>query len=141
MIKIAINGFGRIGRLAYRKILEESNMEVVAINDLTDSKMLAHLLKYDTAQGIFNKDISFDDDNIIVDGKKILDKVSFTVLKDDKICILAKNDMVKTTLFNILSGKEKEVNNNDKMNYNIVLNDNSHSNLKNKINKSKTNRP
>ena len=71
MIKIAINGFGRIGRLAYRKILEESNMEVVAINDLTDSKMLAHLLKYDTAQGIFNKDISFDDDNIIVDGKKI----------------------------------------------------------------------
>ena len=71
MIKIAINGFGRIGRLALRKILEEKNMEVVAINDLTDTNMLAHLLKYDTAQGVFDKEVSFDDENIIVDGKKI----------------------------------------------------------------------
>lgn len=71
MIKIAINGFGRIGRLALRKILEEKDMEVVAINDLTDTKMLAHLLKYDTAQGVFDKEVSFDEENIIVDGKKI----------------------------------------------------------------------
>lgn len=49
--KIAINGFGRIGRLAFRQILERKDMEVVAINDLTDTKTLAHLLKYDTAHG------------------------------------------------------------------------------------------
>ena len=71
MVKIAINGFGSIGRLALRKILEESDMSVVAINDLTDTKMLAHLLKYDTAQGIFDKDISFDEDSISVDGNNI----------------------------------------------------------------------
>ncbi len=70
MVKIAINGFGRIGRLAFRKIFEESNMEVVAINDLTDSKMLSHLLKYDSAQKKFDADISFDEENIIVNGKK-----------------------------------------------------------------------
>ena len=71
MVKIAINGFGRIGRLALRKILEEKDMSVVAINDLTDTKTLAHLLKYDTAQGLFNKDVSFDEDSINVDGNKI----------------------------------------------------------------------
>lgn len=71
MIKVAINGFGRIGRLAFRKIYEEDNIEVVAINDLTDSKTLSHLLKYDSAQGIFNKNISYDEENIIVDNKKI----------------------------------------------------------------------
>ncbi len=71
MIKVAINGFGRIGRLAFRKIYEEDNIEVVAINDLTDSKTFSHLLKYDSAQGIFNKNISYDEENIIVDDKKI----------------------------------------------------------------------
>lgn len=71
MIKVAINGFGRIGRLAFRKIYEEDNVEVVAINDLTDSKTLSHLLKYDSAQGIFNKNISYDEENIIVDNNKI----------------------------------------------------------------------
>ena len=70
MVKIAINGFGRIGRLAFRKIFEESDMEVVAINDLTDSRTLAHLLKYDSAQKKFEQEISFDDENIIVNGKK-----------------------------------------------------------------------
>ena len=53
MIKIAINGFGRIGRLAFRQMFEADGYEVVAINDLTSPKMLAHLLKYDTAQGGF----------------------------------------------------------------------------------------
>ncbi len=71
MIKVAINGFGRIGRLAFRKIYEEDNVEVVAINDLTDSKTLSHLLKYDSAQGIFDKNISYDEENIIVDNNKI----------------------------------------------------------------------
>ncbi|MBQ1496591.1 MAG: type I glyceraldehyde-3-phosphate dehydrogenase [Bacilli bacterium] len=71
MIKVAINGFGRIGRLAFRKIFNEENMKVVAINDLTDSKTLSHLLKYDSAQGVFNKNISYDEENIIVDDEKI----------------------------------------------------------------------
>ena len=53
-MKVAINGFGRIGRLAFRRIQEVSGIEVVAINDLTDNKMLAHLLKYDSTQGRFN---------------------------------------------------------------------------------------
>ena len=53
MVKVAINGFGRIGRLAFRQMFEAEGYEVVAINDLTSPKMLAHLLKYDTAQGGF----------------------------------------------------------------------------------------
>lgn len=71
MIKLAINGFGRIGRLAFRKIINEKDFEIVAINDLTDTKTLAHLLKYDSAQKMFDKEVSFDEENIIVDGKKI----------------------------------------------------------------------
>lgn len=71
MIKVAINGFGRIGRLAFRKILNEENIEVVAINDLTDTKTLSHLLKYDSAQKRIDNEINFDEENIIVDGKKI----------------------------------------------------------------------
>ena len=71
MIKVAINGFGRIGRLAFRKILNEENLEVVAINDLTDTKTLSHLLKYDSAQKRIDNEINFDEENIIVDGKKI----------------------------------------------------------------------
>ena len=72
MVRLAINGFGRIGRLAFKIANEDSNFEIVAINDLTDNKTLAHLLKYDTAQGRYkDKDISYDDDNIIVDGKRI----------------------------------------------------------------------
>ena len=71
MVKIAINGFGRIGRLAFRKIYEESDIEVVAINDLTDSKMLSHLLKYDSAQKKFDEEITYDENNIIVNNNKV----------------------------------------------------------------------
>ena len=71
MIKVAINGFGRIGRLSLRKMLEEKNVKVVAINDLTDSKMLSYLFKYDTAEGIYNGKVSYDDDNIIINEEKI----------------------------------------------------------------------
>ncbi len=72
MIRIAINGFGRIGRLAFRQIYNDNDVEVVAINDLTDTKTLSHLLKYDTAQGGFMKDkISYTEDDIVVDDKKI----------------------------------------------------------------------
>ena len=78
MTKVAINGFGRIGRLAFRQMFEAEGYEVVAINDLTSPKMLAHLLKYDTAQGGFagkfgeNKHtVEATDNSIIVDGKEI----------------------------------------------------------------------
>lgn len=66
--KIAINGFGRIGRLTFRNLLENDNLEVVAINDLTDNGMLAHLLKYDTAQGKFDGEVTHTDDTITVNG-------------------------------------------------------------------------
>ena len=78
MVKVAINGFGRIGRLAFRQMFEAEGYEVVAINDLTSPKMLAHLLKYDTAQGGFagkfgeNKHtVETTENSIIVDGKEI----------------------------------------------------------------------
>lgn len=71
MIKIAINGFGRIGRLCFRECFESDEFEVVAINDLTDSHTLAHLLKYDSIQKRYEKEINYDDDFIIVNGKKI----------------------------------------------------------------------
>ncbi len=70
-IKVAINGFGRIGRLVFRNIMEKGNIEVVQINDLTNAKTLAHLLKYDSVHGVYNKNISVDGDCIVVDGKKI----------------------------------------------------------------------
>ena len=68
--RIAINGFGRIGRLVFREIFNDKDVEVVAINDLTDAKTLAHLLKYDTAHGQMKNNISFTDSSIIVDGKE-----------------------------------------------------------------------
>jgi len=71
-VKIAINGFGRIGRLAYRLMADNPAYEVVAINDLTDARTLAYLLKYDTAQGRFKEnEITNTEDSIIVDGKEI----------------------------------------------------------------------
>lgn len=70
--RLAINGFGRIGRLAFRKILEEGELEIVAINDLTNPRMLAHLLKYDSVQGAFHgHDIDYTESSIIVDKKEI----------------------------------------------------------------------
>ena len=88
-VKVAINGFGRIGRLAFRQMVEAEGYEVVAINDLTSPKMLAHLLKYDTAQGSFlgkigeNKHtVEATEDSIIVDGKEI----KIYAIKDAKDC-------------------------------------------------------
>lgn len=71
-VKIAINGFGRIGRKVFREALEVKEFEVVAINDLTDAAMLAHLLKYDSVHGIFNAEVSSEGDFLIVNGKRIL---------------------------------------------------------------------
>ena len=72
-VKVAINGFGRIGRLAFRQMFGAEGYEVVAINDLTNPKMLAHLLKYDSAQGRYEKGdtVSAGEDSITVDGKEI----------------------------------------------------------------------
>lgn len=69
--KVAINGFGRIGRLTFRALLEKENLEVVAINDLTDNNTLAHLLKYDSNHGKFNGTVEANDDALIVNGVTI----------------------------------------------------------------------
>ena len=71
MIKVGINGFGRIGRNAFKIAFERPDMEIVAVNDLTDTKTLAHLLKHDSSYGTYSHDVSFDEENIIVNGKKI----------------------------------------------------------------------
>ena len=69
--KIAINGFGRIGRTAFKIAFERSDLEIVAVNDLTDTKTLAHLLKHDSSYGTYDHEVSSDDTGIIVDGRHI----------------------------------------------------------------------
>lgn len=69
--RIAINGFGRIGRLTFRALLKKDNVEVVALNDLTDTKTLAHLLKYDSVHGRFNGTVEVDGDYLIINGSRI----------------------------------------------------------------------
>jgi glyceraldehyde 3-phosphate dehydrogenase len=69
--RVAINGFGRIGRNAFKVAFERSDIEIVAINDLTDTKTLAHLLKHDSNYGAYSHEVSFDEQNIIVDGKPV----------------------------------------------------------------------
>lgn len=71
MKKVAINGFGRIGRIVFRIIEEETDLEIVAINDLTDAKQLAYLLKYDTNHRGYQKEITYDEENLIINGRKI----------------------------------------------------------------------
>ena len=71
MVRIAINGFGRIGRNAFKIAFDRNDTEIVAINDLTDAPTLAHLLKYDSNYGIYSKDVSADGEDLIVDGKHI----------------------------------------------------------------------
>lgn len=70
MIRVAINGFGRIGRMAFRKIFEDKELEVVGINDLASPKMLAYLLKYDSVQGPFGKDVKIEGDSLIIEDRK-----------------------------------------------------------------------
>ncbi|MHA4812118.1 type I glyceraldehyde-3-phosphate dehydrogenase [Flavitalea flava] len=70
-VKVAINGFGRIGRLAYRQIYKMEGIEVVAINDLTSPKVLAHLLKYDSAQGRFEEEVKSTENSILVNGEEV----------------------------------------------------------------------
>ncbi|MDR2008895.1 MAG: type I glyceraldehyde-3-phosphate dehydrogenase [Bacteroidales bacterium] len=70
-IKVAINGFGRIGRNVFKIAFDRNDMEIIGINDLTNTKTLAHLLKYDSTQGKFDRNVSHDENSIIVDGKAI----------------------------------------------------------------------
>ena len=70
-VKVAINGFGRIGRNMFRAAAGSSDIDIVAVNDLTDPATLAHLLKYDSIHGIFSAEVSSDAENLLVDGKKI----------------------------------------------------------------------
>lgn len=70
-VKVAINGFGRIGRLVYRQIYKMDGIDVVAINDLTSPKVLAHLLKYDSAQGRFDAEVTSTEDSIVVNGETV----------------------------------------------------------------------
>jgi glyceraldehyde 3-phosphate dehydrogenase len=71
-IRVAINGFGRIGRITFRKLLENQNMEVIAVNDLADTRTLSHLLKYDSVHGRFPGNVVNNGDHILVEGKKVL---------------------------------------------------------------------
>ncbi len=77
-VKLAINGFGRIGRVMFRAAIDNPNIDVVAINDLTDTKTIAHLLKYDSVHGVLQADVTADDNSITINGKKI----SVTAEKD-----------------------------------------------------------
>ena len=70
-IKVAINGFGRIGRLVFRSAFERNDIDIVQVNDLTDATTLAHLLKYDSVHGVYAKEVKAEGDTMIVDGKKI----------------------------------------------------------------------
>ncbi len=70
-VKVAINGFGRIGRNVFRAALNDKDIDIVAVNDLTDSQTLAHLLKYDSVHGTFDADVQSEGDSILVNGKKL----------------------------------------------------------------------
>ncbi len=88
-VKVAINGFGRIGRLVYRQIYKMEGIDVVAINDLTSPKVLGHLLKYDTAQGRFDADVKSTENSIIVNG----DEVKIYAQKDPSQIPWASHDV------------------------------------------------
>ncbi|HBT71191.1 MAG TPA: type I glyceraldehyde-3-phosphate dehydrogenase, partial [Lysinibacillus sp.] len=70
-LKLAINGFGRIGRLVFREAMKHDEFEVVAVNDLTDAGQLAHLLKYDSVHGIYDAEVNADEDSFVVNGQRI----------------------------------------------------------------------
>ena len=71
MVKVAINGFGRIGRNALKILLDRRDVQVVAINDITDAKTLAHLLKHDSSYGTYDKKVTFTDKSLIINTREI----------------------------------------------------------------------
>lgn len=105
--KVAINGFGRIGRAAFKIILDRSDAEVVAVNDLTSARILAHLLRYDTAYGIFNKKIEVEEDGktVMTEGKtspedhfadeSIKTEKNYIVVDGKKTLVLSEKDPLK----------------------------------------------
>ena len=108
-VKVAINGFGRIGRLAFRQMFGAEGFEIVAINDLTSPKMLAHLLKYDSTQGTYAlaDTVEAGEDSITVDGKEIKmqvkpgDKVIYSKysgtevkVEEEEYIIVKQNDIL-----------------------------------------------
>lgn len=99
--RLAINGFGRIGRSSYKIAFGKPNSEIVAINDLTNPRILAHLLKYDTAYGIYDKDIGVEEDGVLIkltdqqgdkDFFKKTGKVNYLVVNGKKTLVLAQKD-------------------------------------------------
>jgi len=109
MIKVAINGFGRIGRLVFRAGINNKNINFVAVNDLTDAKTLAHLLKYDSVHGILDADIKAKDNSILVNGKEIKifserepEKLPWKKLKIDVV-------VESTGIFTTKEGAEKHL--------------------------------
>ncbi|MCB1152712.1 type I glyceraldehyde-3-phosphate dehydrogenase, partial [bacterium] len=70
-IRVGINGFGRIGRAVFRRVLETKQFKIVAVNDLTDAHTLAHLLKYDSNMGVLNKDVRYEGDSFVVGNQKV----------------------------------------------------------------------
>lgn len=114
--KIAINGFGRIGRPVFKRILDKHpDLEVVAINDLADNETLSHLLKYDSVYGIYNRDVSFTEKGILIDGKE------FTVFNEKDPENLPWKELEVdivlecTGIFTDLKGSEKHINAGAKM--------------------------
>lgn len=108
-IRLAINGFGRIGRATFRNLISNTNIEVIAINDLTDTATLAHLLKYDTVHRLLKAEIDFDDNHLIINGFKTLiikerdpEKLPWKDLKIDVV-------IESTGLFATKAGAEKHL--------------------------------
>ena len=95
--KVAINGFGRIGRISLRALLQQNRVEVVAINDLTDAATLAHLFKYDSNYGPFPGDVSHDADTLFVDGHAI--KINFVFIflphSTDNFTFSCRSNLIK----------------------------------------------
>ncbi|OIQ27932.1 MAG: type I glyceraldehyde-3-phosphate dehydrogenase [Bacteroidetes bacterium MedPE-SWsnd-G2] len=117
MINVAINGFGRIGRRVFRLLQSQDNINVVVINDLADTKTLSHLLKYDSIHGIFNQDVSFDSEHIIVNNKSITllnedhpSKIDWTPYNVDFVIESSGQFKEKETLeFHIANGAKKVI--------------------------------
>ncbi|HIB36038.1 type I glyceraldehyde-3-phosphate dehydrogenase [Mesonia sp.] len=115
-IRVAINGFGRIGRSLFRLLLNHSAIEVVAINDLADEKTLAHLLKYDSIHGVLQNTISYEEGFILVDGKKypltqqnVIANISWKDFEVDIVVECTGKFKIKSELQNHINGGAKKV--------------------------------
>jgi glyceraldehyde 3-phosphate dehydrogenase len=108
-MKIAINGMGRIGRAALKVILETPELELVAVNDIVSAENIAYLLKYDSVYGIYEKTVSFDDNSLVVDGKKM----NYTSMRNPEELPWKENqiDLVieSTGLFTTMENAEKHI--------------------------------